>query len=134
MPTPGWARCHVEIYEEPGFLDDCFRSSLWTKFQSAAAESFVNAGDVSGDYAIMTVTEGGTVNGAGWRRDISSLSLRATGTPGGITTTDGVQWSGPRARASVLVIEISQGMGDGQCKLEIGLEINGKEWYNSVYY
>jgi len=51
VPTPGWARCHVEIYEEPGFLDDCFRSSLWVKFQSAAAESFVNAGDVSGEAA-----------------------------------------------------------------------------------
>ncbi len=75
MPTPGWAQCHVEIYEEPGFLDDCFRSSLWTKFQSAASESFGNAGDASGDYAIMEVTEGGTVNGAGWRRDISGLSL-----------------------------------------------------------
>ncbi|MCK4702675.1 hypothetical protein KAT55_04895, partial [Candidatus Bathyarchaeota archaeon] len=75
MPTPGWAKSHVEIYEEPGFLDDCFRSSLWTKFQSAASESFGNAGDVSGDYAIMEVTEGGTVNGAGWRRDVSSLSL-----------------------------------------------------------
>jgi len=75
VPTPGWARSHVEIYEEPGFLDDCFRSSLWVKFQSAASESFVNAGDVSGDYAIMTVTEGGTVNGAGWRRDISGLGL-----------------------------------------------------------
>jgi len=75
VPTPGWTRCHVEIYEEPGFLDDCFRSSLWVKFQSAAAESFVNAGDVSGDYAIMTVTEGGTVNGAGWRRDVSGLNL-----------------------------------------------------------
>jgi len=75
VPTPGWARSHVEIYEEPGFLDDCFRSSLWVKFQSAASESFVNAGDASGDYAIMTVTEGGTVNGAGWRRDISGLGL-----------------------------------------------------------
>ncbi|MBN2335956.1 LamG domain-containing protein [Candidatus Bathyarchaeota archaeon] len=74
-PTPSWAQCHVEIYEEPGFLDDCFRSSLWTKFQSAASESFVNAGDVSGDYAVMTVTEGGAVNGAGWMRDISGLSL-----------------------------------------------------------
>jgi len=75
VPTPGWAKSHVEIYEEPGFLDDCFRSGLWTKFQSAASESFWNAGDVSGDYAIMEVTEGGTVNGAGWRRDVSSLSL-----------------------------------------------------------
>ena len=75
MPTPSWAKSHVEIYEEPGFLDDCFRSSLWTKFQSTASESFENAGDVSGDYAIMEVTEGGTVNGAGWRRDVSSLNL-----------------------------------------------------------
>jgi hypothetical protein len=75
VPTPGWAKCHVEVYEEPGFLDDCFRSGLWTKFQSASSESFGNAGDVSGDYAIMEVTEGGTVNGAGWRRDVSGLSL-----------------------------------------------------------
>jgi len=75
VPTPGWARCHVEVYEEPGFLDDCFRSSLWAKFQSAASESFENAGDASGDYAVMTVTEGGTVNGAGWRRDVSGLTL-----------------------------------------------------------
>ncbi len=75
MPTPGWARCHVEVYEEPGFLDDCFRSSLWAKFQSAASESFENAGDASGDYAVMTVTEGGAVNGAGWRRDVSDLTL-----------------------------------------------------------
>jgi len=75
VPTPGWAKSHVEIYEEPGFLDDCFRSSLWAKFQSAASESFGNADDVSGDYAIMEVTEGGTVNGAGWRRDVTGLSL-----------------------------------------------------------
>jgi len=81
VPTPGWAKSHVEIYEEPGFLDDCFRSSLWTKFQSAASESFGNAGDVSGDYAIMEVTEGGTVNGAGWRRDVSSLNLDTDGYP-----------------------------------------------------
>ncbi|MCW4048332.1 MAG: hypothetical protein NWE89_01215 [Candidatus Bathyarchaeota archaeon] len=74
-PTPGWAQCHMEVYEEPGFLDDCFRSSTWTKFQSASSESFMNAGDVSGDYAVMEVTEGGVVNGAGWRRDINSLSL-----------------------------------------------------------
>lgn len=75
MPTPDWAQQHVEIYEAPGFIDDCFRSATWTLFQSAASESFANAGDVSGDYAIMAVTEGGVVNGCGWRRDISSLSL-----------------------------------------------------------
>ncbi len=66
---------HLEIYEAPGFLDDCFRSILWTKFQSASSESFENANDVSGDYATMAVTEGGVVNGCGWRRDISGLNL-----------------------------------------------------------
>ncbi|HUV34859.1 MAG TPA: LamG domain-containing protein [Candidatus Desulfaltia sp.] len=75
MPTPSWAQCRVEVYEEPGFLDDCFRSGLWVKFQSAASESFVNANDISGDYAVMTVTEGATVNGCGWRRDVSGLGL-----------------------------------------------------------
>ena len=66
---------HLEIYEAPGFLDDCFRSSLWTKFQSATSESLQNTNDVSGDYATMSVTEGGVVNGCGWRREISSLNL-----------------------------------------------------------
>jgi hypothetical protein len=65
----------VELYEEPGFLDDCFRSSLWVKFQSAASESFANVGDIAGDYGIMTVVEGDPINGCGWRRDISSLAL-----------------------------------------------------------
>jgi hypothetical protein len=71
----------VEIYEEPGFLDDCFRSSTWTKFQSAASESFANLDDITGDYAIMSVTEGGVVNGCGWRRDISSLALSTDNYP-----------------------------------------------------
>ena len=68
-------RAHIEVFEAPGFHDDCFRSSLWVKVQSAASESFTNTDDVSGDYATMDVTEGGTVTGAGWRRDISALSL-----------------------------------------------------------
>jgi len=75
MPTPEWAKCHVEIYEAPGWLDDCFRSSLWTLFQSAASQSFANANDVAGDYAIMTVTEGATPSGCGYRKDISGESL-----------------------------------------------------------
>jgi len=75
VPSPDWAQQHVEIYEAPGFHDDCFRSTAWTLFQSAASESFQNTDDISGDYATMTVTEGGAVNGCGWRRDISSLGL-----------------------------------------------------------
>ncbi len=66
---------HIEVYEAPGFLDDCFRSTGWTKFQSAVSESFANADDISGDYATMEVTEGDPVNGCGWRRDISGLGL-----------------------------------------------------------
>ena len=75
MPTPDWAECHVEIYESPGWLDDCFRSSLWVLFQSAASQSFANAGDVSGDLGVMTVTEGAVPSGCGYRKDISSLNL-----------------------------------------------------------
>ncbi|MFH2111211.1 MAG: LamG domain-containing protein [Candidatus Bathyarchaeota archaeon] len=81
MPTPIWAQCRVELYEEPGFLDDCFRSSLWVKFQSAASESFGNVNDVAGDYASMAVTEGAAVNGCGWRRDISGLNLSTSTYP-----------------------------------------------------
>ena len=64
-------RAYIEIIEQPGFHDDCLRSTAWTKFQSAASESFQNTDDISGDYATMTVTEGGTVNGAGWRREVN---------------------------------------------------------------
>ncbi|MBL7167242.1 hypothetical protein ISS40_01085 [Candidatus Bathyarchaeota archaeon] len=74
-PTPDWARCHVEIHEAPGWLDDCFRSSLWTKFQSAASESFTPDSGISGDLAEMAVTEGGTPSGCGYRIDVSSLAL-----------------------------------------------------------
>ena len=81
MPTPDWARCHVEIYEAPGWLDDCFRSSLWILFHSASSQSFANAGDVSGDLAVMTVTEGVVVNGCGYRKDISGLNLSSDDYP-----------------------------------------------------
>ncbi len=77
-PSPAWAQCHVEVHEAPGWLDDCFRSSLWTKFRSAASESFANTNDIAGDYATMAVTEGATVNGCGWRKDISDLSLASS--------------------------------------------------------
>jgi len=72
-PTPAWAQCHVEVYEQPGWLDDCFRSG-WAKVQSAASESFVNTGDVSGDNATMTATEGATPNGCGYQKTLPSLS------------------------------------------------------------
>jgi len=75
VPTPDWAKCHVEVYESPGFLDDCFRSSLWTLFQSASSQSLVPGGDVTGDLAVMTVTEGVTPSGCGYRKDISGDSL-----------------------------------------------------------
>jgi hypothetical protein len=71
-PTPPWAQCHVEVYEQPGWLDDCFRSG-WAKVQSAESESFVNTGDISGDYATMTVTEGGTPGGCGYQKVLPSL-------------------------------------------------------------
>jgi len=80
MPTPEWAQCHVEIYESPGWLDDCFRSS-WSLFQSAAVQSFANAGDVSGDYATMAVTEGGTPSGCGYLKDISTKGLSTNSYP-----------------------------------------------------
>jgi len=75
MPTPDWAQCHVEIYEVPGWLDDCFRSSLWTLFQAAASQSFEPGSDITGDLAPMSVTEGATPTGCGYRKDISGEGL-----------------------------------------------------------
>lgn len=63
-------RAYIEIIEQPGFHDDCFRSAEWTKIQSSVSESFQNTDDASGDYATMEVTEGAAVNGAGWRREV----------------------------------------------------------------
>jgi hypothetical protein len=79
-PTPDWARCHVEIYEAPGWLDDCFRTG-WSLFQSAAAQSFANAGDISGDYATMTVTEGAAPSGCGYLKDISAKGISTNAHP-----------------------------------------------------
>jgi len=80
-PQPPWAQVHLEFFEQPGFIDDCFRSSTWTKIQSAASESFTVTTNISGDYAVMSVTEGAVVNGAGWERDISSLALQTDDYP-----------------------------------------------------
>ncbi len=80
-PSPAWAQCHIEVHEAPGWLDDCFRSALWTKFRSADSESFANANDIAGDYATMAVTEGDVVNGCGWQKDISGLALNSSNYP-----------------------------------------------------
>lgn len=61
-------------------------------------------------------------------KDVNSLSLYADNVPQGITLTDGMQWSGPSAGVSVLVIEISTDISSGEYPLEIGLEINGKNY------
>src|SRR5512138_709926 len=74
-PQPEWPQVHIEFHEAPGWLDDCFRSGLWTKVFSAASESFVNGNNIAGDIATMAVTEADPVNGAGWEKDIGSLAL-----------------------------------------------------------
>lgn len=61
-------------------------------------------------------------------KEVDSLTLYADDVPQSITLTDGMQWSGPSARASVLVIEIAQDVDPGEYPLEIGLEINGKDY------
>jgi len=61
-------------------------------------------------------------------KEVNSLILYADVVPQGITLTDGMQWSGPGARASVLVIEIAPDVAPGEYPLEIGLVINGKDY------
>ena len=65
----------MEVYEAPGWLDDCFRSGLWTLFQSASSQSLTPGSDVTGDLAEMAVTEGAAPTGCGYRKDISGEGL-----------------------------------------------------------
>jgi hypothetical protein len=59
---------------------------------------------------------------------VRSLSIYAQEVPGGITLTDGMQWSGPMTRVSVLVIDISGEVASGQYTFKIGLKINDKDY------
>ena len=61
-------------------------------------------------------------------KDVDSLSLYIIDVPAGISLTDGMRWSGPSARASVLMVETSQDIAPGQYTFEIGLEINDKDY------
>ena len=61
-------------------------------------------------------------------KEVRSLSLYTNDIHDGITLTDGMQWTGPSARASVLVIEIAPDFAPGEFRLEIGLEINGEDY------
>ncbi len=61
-------------------------------------------------------------------KEVNSLALYADNVTQGITLIDGMQWSGPSSRASVLVIEIAADVAPGKYPLEIGLIINGKDY------
>jgi hypothetical protein len=61
-------------------------------------------------------------------QEVRSLSLYADDIPEGITLTDSMQWSGPSAMASVLIIGISPDVAPGQYNFDIGLEINGRDY------
>jgi len=61
-------------------------------------------------------------------KEVDSLTLYADYVPQGIILTDGMQWSGPSARASVLVIELAHDVAPGEYPLEIGLKINGEDY------
>jgi hypothetical protein len=61
-------------------------------------------------------------------KGVDSLSLYAIGVPAGITLINGMQWGGPGARASVVVIEIARDVAPGQYTFEIGIEIKGEDY------
>ena len=73
-PSPGWPQVHIELYEQPGWFDDCFRSALWVNILTPGA-TFVTGSNVAGDYAPMIVTEGAVPAGCGWEKDIGALTL-----------------------------------------------------------
>ena len=61
-------------------------------------------------------------------RDIRSLNLYASNIPNGIEAKRGMEWHGPHSIAQVLIMEISQDVQPGQYALEIGVEIDGKNY------
>jgi len=75
-PQPPWPQVHIEFFEIPGFVDDCFRSGNWIRFLAGAGgDSWTVSNNIAGDYVVESVTEGGAPAGAGWGRDISALAL-----------------------------------------------------------
>ena len=61
-------------------------------------------------------------------KEVESLRLYADDVPEGMKLTDGMQWVGPRSRASVLVLEIAQELIPGEYNIDIGLLINGRDY------
>ena len=61
-------------------------------------------------------------------KEVESISLYADEVPEGIGLADGMHWSGPRAGAAVLVIEITAEVMPGEYRLDIGLLINGRDY------
>jgi len=61
-------------------------------------------------------------------RDIRSLNLYASNIPNVIEVKRGMEWHGSHSIAQVLIMEISQDVQPGQYTLEIGVEIDGKNY------
>jgi len=63
------------------------------------------------------------------KKEVKSLSLYTVAMPYGISLTVDSIWSGiPGTQEAVLVIEIAPDVAPGEYPLEIGLEINGKDY------
>lgn len=79
MPNPEWPKSRVEIYTEPGYIDDNFRAG-WASVSSPAptSESLVNIDDIAGDYATHSVNSSGAGKGSMYQKDISAKVLSST--------------------------------------------------------
>ena len=123
MPTPGGpiyrANFRQEEVENPWrpietkeeFLDENVICLYRAYIETKAGEARNNI--------IRVVTPG---------RDIRSLNLYASNIPNGIEVKRGMEWHGPHSIAQVLIMEISQDVQPGQYALEIGVEIDGKNY------
>jgi hypothetical protein len=58
--------------------------------------------------------------------EIDSLDFYTTNIPEGIKLTIGMEWSGPRAGAAVLLVEVAENVAIGEYKFDIRLSVNDK--------
>lgn len=126
MPTPGGPGYRANLHQagvknpwEPVEISEAYLGSREKETHVYYRSYIETAAGEARNNIIMATIEG---------KEIKNLSLYADNIPYGITLTDGMQWSAPYFRASVLVVETAADIIPGEYDLDIGLLINGRDY------